>query len=151
MAAMSARLRAAELKATAATEAEAALRAGMQKEMASLTEEMQALMTRLQQTEQALGAENAARQRLESLLATATAVAVAGAAESSGSGPTLAQLGYDYVQLDDGYQHCGAGVNKSFHDAAGKLLVDPKKFSSLASMNARIHALNLSSGWYLNN
>jgi hypothetical protein len=69
----------------------------------------------------------------------------------SGSGPTLAQLGYDYVQLDDGYQHCGAGVNKSFHDAAGKLLVDPKKFSSLASMNARIHALNLSSGWYLNN
>lgn len=68
-----------------------------------------------------------------------------------GSGPTLAQLGYDYVQLDDGYQHCGAGVNKSFHDAAGKLLVNPAKFSSLKAMNDKIQALNLSSGWYLNN
>ena len=62
---MRARVQAAELSAAAAVEAEAALRVDMQHEIASLAQEMQALMNRLRQSEQDLEAERAERRRLE--------------------------------------------------------------------------------------
>ena len=62
---MRARVQAAELSAAAAVEAEAALRVDMQHEIATLAQEMQALMNRLRQSEQDLEAERAERWRLE--------------------------------------------------------------------------------------
>jgi hypothetical protein len=69
-----------------------------------------------------------------------------------GSGSTVAQLGYSYVHLDDGYHDCNHDINGSFHAANGTLLVDSWKFPrGVAATNAKIHALDLTSGSYLNN
>lgn len=65
---MRARVQAAELQAAAAMEAEASLRVDMQREIASLAQEMQTLMNRLRQSEQDLDAERAERRRLELVL-----------------------------------------------------------------------------------
>lgn len=66
-------------------------------------------------------------------------------------GPSLKSLGYEFVGLDDGWQKCGAGVNKSFHDASGEPIVDIDKFSDLQGMVSHAHSLGLKAGWYLNN
>lgn len=41
---------------------------------------------------------------------------------------SLVDLGYVQANLDDSWQACGAGVNKSFHDAAGNPLVNLRSF-----------------------
>eukprot|EP00937_MAST-01D_sp_MAST-1D-sp2_P000108 g108.t1 len=62
---------------------------------------------------------------------------------------SLQQLGYSDVGLDGGWARC-EGVNGSYHDAAGQLLVNETRFPSFASMNAYAHARNLTSSFYLN-
>ena len=62
---------------------------------------------------------------------------------------SLQQLGYSDVGLDGGWARC-EGVNNSYHDATGHLLVNESRFPSFASMNAHAHARNLTSSFYLN-
>jgi len=64
---------------------------------------------------------------------------------------SYADLGYDRVGLDDGWQACGAGVNGSFHDAGGNPIIDLGKFPDMGAMVGRARALGLKSGWYMNN
>ena len=52
------------------------------------------------------------------------------------------------VGLDDGWQQCGAGVDGSFHDAAGDPLVNASKFVDLAAMVSYAHAKGVRVGWY---
>ena len=66
-------------------------------------------------------------------------------------GFSLRSLGFEFVGLDDGWQQCGAGVNKSFHTAAGDPIIDLKKFPDMGAMVAKAHSLGLKAGWYLNN
>jgi hypothetical protein len=56
--------------------------------------------------------------------------------------------GYASVGLDDGWQQCGAGVDGSFHDAAGDPLVNASKFVDLAAMVSYAHAKGVRVGWY---
>ena len=70
--------------------------------------------------------------------------------QSDGSMMSLAQLGYANIGLDDNWQACGAGVSRSFHDAAGRPIVNQKLFPDMAAMVKQIHSLKLKAGWYLN-
>ena len=62
---------------------------------------------------------------------------------------SLQDRGYTDVGLDGGWARC-EGVNGSYHDAEGNLLVNSSKFPSFSAMNAHAHALNFTSSWYLN-
>jgi len=53
-----------------------------------------------------------------------------------GKRTSLLDLGYNRIGLDDAWQHCGPGVNGSFHTALGVPLVKNKTFPSLKAMNA---------------
>ena len=66
-------------------------------------------------------------------------------------GFSLKSLGYVFIGLDDGYQACGAGVNGSFHDERGELLIDKRKFPDMGRMVELAHSHGLKAGWYLNN
>lgn len=63
---------------------------------------------------------------------------------------SLADLGYSDAGLDSGWQMCGAGVNGSYHNTSGQVIIDYTRFPSLAAMTAYAHALGLTAGWYLN-
>ena len=78
-------------------------------------------------------------------------VAAAAAAAAAPVHTSLASLGYIYAGLDDGWQACGQGVNRSFHDKDGNPLVDLKVFPSFKNMTIYGHSLGLRMGWYLNN
>jgi alpha-galactosidase len=70
----------------------------------------------------------------------------------TGAPTSLAELGYSDCGLDDAWQECGSGApGWSFHNASGDPQVDAATFPSLGDMVRRIHALNLSAGFYLNN
>ena len=60
---------------------------------------------------------------------------------------SFAALGYSDLGLDDGWEACGTGVNGSYHDPTGKLLVNTTRFPSMTQYTAAIHALNLTAGW----
>jgi len=77
--------------------------------------------------------------------------AAMGAMVDDSRGVSLHALGYTFAGLDDGWQHCGAGVNGSFHAADGTPIVDESKFPSMKAMVSKAHALGLKAGWYLNN
>eukprot|EP01060_Flectonema_neradi_P038223 TRINITY_DN796_c1_g1_i1.p1 TRINITY_DN796_c1_g1~~TRINITY_DN796_c1_g1_i1.p1 ORF type:complete len:408 (+),score=110.35 TRINITY_DN796_c1_g1_i1:65-1288(+) len=64
---------------------------------------------------------------------------------------SYADLGYTAVGLDDNWQACGAGIDKSFHDAQGNPIVNTKRFPSMKAMVDHGHSLNLKVGWYANN
>jgi len=68
-----------------------------------------------------------------------------------GQNTPLSNAGFRSIGIDDGWQACGSGVNGSFHNAHGVPLVNESRFPDLARLNAKIHALGLKSGWYLNN
>ena len=53
---------------------------------------------------------------------------------------SLSARGYRSVGIDDGWQACGAGVNGTFHDAAGQPLVNRSRFPDIGALNARVHA-----------
>lgn len=67
------------------------------------------------------------------------------------NGVSLTSLGYRFVGLDDFWQACGTGVNQSFHDAAGKPLVNKTRFPDMSAMTEHAHRNNLTMGWYMNN
>ena len=56
-----------------------------------------------------------------------------------------------FTGLDDGWQMCGAGIDKSFHNASGYPLINTSRFPSMKSMTDHIHSLGLYAGWYGNN
>ena len=67
-------------------------------------------------------------------------------------GPSLLELGYNRVGIDDGWQDCGAGTNGSFHDASGILLWKRTKFPDPAAMvRSAARRLGVGLGWYANN
>ena len=69
-----------------------------------------------------------------------------------GTNTTLAALGYSSAGLDDGYQKCGAGVEGSFHTAAGAPIVDDQRFPhGLKSLVDYAHDRDIKMGWYANN
>jgi len=68
-------------------------------------------------------------------------------------GKSFASVGYTDVVLDDNYQHCGAGVNGTFHawDEASQAYVNVVQhatFPDLRAMTDHAHALNLTAGFY---
>lgn len=87
------------------------------------------------------------QQKMEAVI-----VAMADRSRMVDGAPTsLHDLGYEFIGLDDGWQACGAGVNGSFHDAAGRPLIDTAKFPDMKLMVAAAHARGLKAGWYMNN
>ena len=62
---------------------------------------------------------------------------------------SLQDLGYSDAGLDGGWARC-EGINGSYHDITGQVLINTTKFPSLAAMNARAHSFGLTSSWYLN-
>ena len=62
---------------------------------------------------------------------------------------SLQDLGYTDVGVDGGWARC-EGVNGSYHDEKGQVLVNLTKFPSFAKMNEHAHANGLTSSWYLN-
>jgi len=69
----------------------------------------------------------------------------------NGTLASLADLGYSRVGLDDGWQACGAGVNGSFHNAAGHAIIDTGAFPDLGGWVKYATSLGLKADWYKNN
>lgn len=68
-----------------------------------------------------------------------------------GVATSLRDLGYDNCGLDDNWQQCGAGIDKSFHDADGNPIINTKTFPDMKAMTDHGHSLGLRVGWYMNN
>eukprot|EP00041_Stephanoeca_diplocostata_P035461 m.1252709 g.1252709 ORF g.1252709 m.1252709 type:complete len:617 (-) comp24703_c0_seq73:4205-6055(-) len=68
-----------------------------------------------------------------------------------GKPTSLLELGYISIGLDDSWQDCGAGLNKSFHSANGIPLVNTERFPDMKGMVQKIHRGGLQAGFYLNN
>ena len=49
---------------------------------------------------------------------------------------SLAALGYAQASLDDAWQACDTGVNRSFHDIDGNPLIDLKLFPNMSAMTS---------------
>ena len=65
---------------------------------------------------------------------------------------SLAELGYDLIAMDDGWQKCNAGpAGVGFHDTKGRPIVDTAKFPSMKSMTAKASSLGITPGFYINN
>ena len=64
---------------------------------------------------------------------------------------SLADLGFSSVGVDDGWEACGAGVNGSFHDAAGNPMINTTSFPDMGSLVRKGHDLGLRVGWYMDN
>ena len=66
-----------------------------------------------------------------------------------GGTPSLLQLGYNEVGVDDGWQSC-TGHRGTWHSSQGEPLVDAAKFPNLRTFIARVRELGVKVGWYLN-
>jgi len=69
---------------------------------------------------------------------------------------SLADLGYTDVGLDDGYQDLlhvlwRDWTNGHHHDKDGNIIISKHRFPDMKEMNDKIHDMNLTSGFYLNN
>ena len=67
-------------------------------------------------------------------------------------GPSLLELNYTNVGIDDGWQACGDGVNGTFHNASGWPMWNFTRFPDPKAMVAEAktkHGVGL--GWYANN
>ena len=64
---------------------------------------------------------------------------------------SLVDLGYVQANLDDAWQACGAGVNRSFHDAAGNPLWNERAFPNVSAMTELGASLGIEPGLYMNN
>ena len=69
----------------------------------------------------------------------------------NGTPTSLLDLGYSSIGLDDGWQNCGGGVNKTYHAADGTPLVNLTLFPDMHAMVAKGHAAGVQMGWYANN
>lgn len=65
-----------------------------------------------------------------------------------GDNRSLADVGYTFANLDDGYQLCHGGVNGSFHDEHGWPLFDNHRFPSVLTMVATARRFGLKAGFY---
>ena len=65
--------------------------------------------------------------------------------------PSLLEVGYDDIGLDDGWQACGMGVNHSFHDHVGFPNINTSSFANMSQMVSRAHEKGVKMGFYLNN
>lgn len=67
-------------------------------------------------------------------------------------GPSLLELNYTEVGIDDGWQKCGAGVNGTFHNESGWPIWNVSRFSDPKAMvdEAR-KKYGVGLGWYGNN
>eukprot|EP01052_Picozoa_sp_SAG31_P004901 SAG31_NODE_208_length_20313_cov_6.143119_18_plen_292_part_00 len=83
----------------------------------------------------------------EKILAQVSALAAAG----PGGRPSLLEIGYNHIGIDDGWQACGTGINGSFHDAQGHPLINLTRFPDMRAMNMQAHAKGVKMGWYGNN
>jgi hypothetical protein len=70
---------------------------------------------------------------------------------SRNGNPSLLQMGYNHIGIDDGWQACGTGINGSFHDKEGKPLINKTRFPDMRAMNRQAHAKGVKMGWYANN
>ena len=61
----------------------------------------------------------------------------------------LLASGFSEIGVDDGWQACGSVVNGSFHDAAGKPLVNKTLFPDLKGMVATAKSKGVRMGWYV--
>ena len=75
--------------------------------------------------------------------------AVMGKMVEKRNGISLLELGFKSAGLDDHWQACGTGFNKSFHDADGKPLWNFTTFPDPKGMVAKAHSLGLKAGWYM--
>lgn len=62
---------------------------------------------------------------------------------------SLCDLGYCSVGVDEGWEGCGMGVNKTQHDASGAPTI-ASSFADTGGMVSQIHKMGLKAGWYLN-
>ena len=62
---------------------------------------------------------------------------------------SLQDLGYTDVGLDGGWARC-EGVNGTYHDAAGQLLINTTKFPDMRRINDLAHSHKLTTSFYLN-
>lgn len=67
------------------------------------------------------------------------------------SQPSLLELGYNHVGIDNGWEACGAGVNRTFHNASGYPIVNKTIFPDMAAMTAEAASKGVTMGWYANN
>mmetsp|Transcript_755 Transcript_755/g.2168 ORF Transcript_755/g.2168 Transcript_755/m.2168 type:complete len:355 (-) Transcript_755:2498-3562(-) len=65
--------------------------------------------------------------------------------------PSLLEVGYNHVGIDDGWQACGTGVNHSFHDPQGRPLINLTRFPDMLAMNRAAHAQGMKMGWCKDN
>lgn len=55
-----------------------------------------------------------------------------------GSNKSLHDVGYQFANLDDGWQDCGQGVNGGFHDKDGVPMMNPTTFPNVTAMTAKV-------------
>jgi len=64
---------------------------------------------------------------------------------------SLADVGYAAVGIDEGWEHCGAGVGgRGNHDELGNPLIAQWKFPNMSALTQYAHGHGLTIGWYLN-
>jgi alpha-galactosidase len=69
---------------------------------------------------------------------------------ATSNAPSLFSAGYTDVGIDDAWEACGAGVNGSYHDAAGEPLVDLDRFPDLRSLTGYARSAGATMSWYGN-
>jgi len=65
-------------------------------------------------------------------------------------GESLASIGYNAVGIDEGWEGCGLGINKTQHAPDGQPVINTTKFPALRELVEYGHAHQLQMGWYLN-
>eukprot|EP00040_Diaphanoeca_grandis_P023817 m.130100 g.130100 ORF g.130100 m.130100 type:complete len:411 (+) comp29458_c0_seq1:69-1301(+) len=70
-----------------------------------------------------------------------------------GQPTSLLDLGYQHIGIDDGWQLCNSGseLPTSFHNAAGKPIVNTSKFPNLKQLSSYAETNGFLLGWYENN
>ena len=66
----------------------------------------------------------------------------------AGKHMSLADIGYQHVGVDDGWQACKTGKDCSFHETDGKPLVNTSKFPDLKAMVKHGNDKGVKVGWY---
>ena len=68
----------------------------------------------------------------------------------AGTSATLFSAGFRDVGIDDAWEACGAGVNGSYHDAAGKPLINTTRFPDMAGLTSYARSRNVTMSFYGN-
>jgi hypothetical protein len=63
---------------------------------------------------------------------------------------SLLDAGYSSMGIDEGWEGCGQGVNKTQHDAKGDPVINKARFPDMAGMVKYTHDKGLKIGWYEN-